>query len=67
MNDADFGALVTRIRNALGCGKDLAADYARAIGDDPTIQLGNVVILDEEGRIIARVPASVLEPQRLPA
>ena len=67
MTDSEFAALVNRIRNALGCGKDLANDYATAIGDTPEIQNGNVVIRDESGRIIARVPESVLEPRPLPA
>ena len=67
MTEPEFAALVNRIRNALGCGKDLAGDYAAAIGDSPEIQNGNVVIRDESGRIIARVPESVLASGPLPA
>lgn len=61
MTESDHDALVTRIRNALGCGKDLAEDYAKAIEKRPEVELGKVLVRDEAGRIIARVPESVLD------
>ncbi len=58
---SDLEALASRIRNAINCGRDLALDYAKAIGDNPEIQNGQVLVRNEEGRIIVRVPQSVLE------
>ena len=52
--------LVSRIRNALGCSKDLATEYAAAIGGAPEIAHGKILLRNEEGRIIAYVPESVL-------
>ena len=60
MTDADSAELASRIQNALGCGKELATDYARAIGDKPEIQHGKIIVRDESGRIIAHIPESVL-------
>ena len=42
MTEPEFGALVSRIRNALGCSKELASDYATAIGETPEIENGKV-------------------------
>jgi hypothetical protein len=44
----------------LGCSKDLAEDYAKGISDPPEIIHGKIVVRDPEGRIMARVPDSVL-------
>ena len=60
MIDIDLQALAIRIRQTLGCGKELAEDYARGIGDPPEIIHGNILVRDTDGRIIARVPDSVL-------
>ncbi len=60
MIDTDIQTLATRIRQALGCGKDLAEDYARGIGDPPEIIHGKILVRDPDGRIIARVPESVI-------
>ncbi len=60
MTDIDLETLATRIRQSLGCSKDLAADYARGISDPPEIIHGKIVVRDPEGRIMARVPESVL-------
>jgi hypothetical protein len=53
--------LVSRIRNALGCSKDLAEEYAATIGETPEIVHGKILLRNEDGRIIAYVPESVLE------
>jgi hypothetical protein len=53
--------LVSRIRNALGCSKDMAEEYAAAIGESPEIVHGKILLRNEDGRIIAYVPESVLE------
>jgi hypothetical protein len=58
---ADFATVVTRIQNALGCSKDMAAEYARAIGDKPEVAHGKIMVRNENQRIIAYVPASVLD------
>jgi hypothetical protein len=57
----DLEALASRIRNAINCGRDLALDYASAIGENPEIQNGQVLVRNEDGRIIVRVPQGVLE------
>lgn len=62
MTDTDIEALATRIRQTLGCGKELADDYAQGIGDPPEIIHGRVLVRNSEGRIIARVPETVLLP-----
>jgi hypothetical protein len=61
MTEAENDSLVTRIRNALGCGKDLAGDYAKAIGDAPEVAHGKINVRDSFGRIIAHVPITVLD------
>ncbi|MCE9519103.1 MAG: hypothetical protein K8R87_06080 [Verrucomicrobia bacterium] len=61
MNQTDLESLATRIRNTINCGRELAQDYAAMIGDTPEIQAGQVILRNAEGRIIARVPQSVLE------
>ena len=60
MTDAAIAELVLRIQNALGCGRELAGDYAAAIGDKPEIQHGKIIVRDSDGRIIAHIPESVL-------
>ena len=60
-NDVHFATLVSRIRNALGCGKDIATDYAKLIGDKPEIVGAKIQVRNEDNRVIAYVPASVLE------
>ena len=60
MTDTSIETLAVRIRQTLGCGKDLAEDYARGIGDPPEIIHGKILVRDSDGRIIARVPDSVL-------
>jgi hypothetical protein len=60
MTDTDLQTLAARIRQSLSCSKDLAEDYAKGIGDPPEVIHGKVVVRDEDKRIIARVPVSVL-------
>ncbi|MEZ5387738.1 MAG: hypothetical protein R3F13_19695 [Prosthecobacter sp.] len=60
MTDIDLETLAVRIRQSLGCSKDLAADYAKGISNPPEIIHGKIVVRDLEGRIMARVPESVL-------
>ena len=62
MTDADRTLLAQNIRSILACGKVLSDDYAAAVGDTPEIITGNIVIRNEEGRIVARIPESVLVP-----
>jgi hypothetical protein len=60
MTETEREAIATSIRNVLGCGKELAHDYTAAIADPPEIEHGQIVIRNESGRIVARVPESVL-------
>ena len=60
MTDFDPETLAVRIRQSLGCSKDLAADYVKGISNPPEIIHGKIVVRDPEGRIVARVPESVL-------
>ncbi len=60
MTDIDLETLAVRIRQSLGCSKDLAADYAKGISNPPEIIHGKILVRDAEGRIVARVPDSVL-------
>ena len=60
MTEQELNTLITRIRSTLGCSKELAGDYAAAITDPPEIQNGQVVIRSAEGRILTRLPESVL-------
>jgi hypothetical protein len=61
MTETDFDTIVTRVRNALGCSKDMAKEYAKAIGENPEIVHGKILLRNEDHRIIAYVPVSVLE------
>lgn len=61
---SDLEALASRIRNTINCGRDLALDYAKAIGEKPEIQAGQVLVRNEEGRIIVRIPEGVLESRK---
>jgi len=60
MTEAAFDDLVKRIRNSLDCSKELAADYAKSIGETPEIQNGQILVRNEDKRIVARIPESVL-------
>lgn len=60
MTGIDLETLATRIRQSLGCSKDLAVDYAKGIGNPPEIIHGKILVRDADGRIVARVPDSVL-------
>lgn len=62
MTETDQQALAIRIRQTLGCGKELAEDYAKGIGDPPEIIHGKILVRNSEGHIIARVPDTVLIP-----
>ncbi len=61
MNEDDFAALVTRIRNSLGCSRDLAVEYAKTIGSSPEIVHGKILVRNENARVIAYIPESVLK------
>lgn len=63
MTAPDIDSLTSRIRTALCCGRDLARDYATAIGNNPEIQGGQIIVRNEEGRVIARIPESVLQEE----
>ncbi len=60
MTDPELQSFAIRIRQSLGCSKELAVDYAKGIGDPPEIIHGKILVRDAEGRIVARVPDSVL-------
>jgi hypothetical protein len=56
----EFQRLVARIA-ALGINEDLAGDYAAIVGDIHQFDAdGNVLVIDEHGRHLATLPASVL-------
>ena len=61
MTESEIDALARRIRRAIDCGPDLAHDYAVAMGDSPEIVGGQIVVRNESGRIVVRVPMTVLE------
>lgn len=61
MEDTAYNDLAKRIRNELGCSRELAADYAAAIGDKPELEGEKVVVRNDSGRIIARLPKKVLD------
>jgi hypothetical protein len=61
MTPQAFESLVTNIRSHLGCSEELAAEYAKDIGDTPEIESGQILNRNQDGRIIATFPASVLE------
>ena len=60
MTDIDFATIVSRVRNALGCSKDMATEYAAAIGESPEVGHGKIMVRNEDRRIVAYVPVSVL-------
>ena len=57
----ELATIVSRIQNALGCSKDMATEYAKAIGENPEIVHGKILLRNEQNRIVAYVPATVLE------
>ncbi|HSI63643.1 MAG TPA: hypothetical protein VLE43_11010 [Candidatus Saccharimonadia bacterium] len=61
MNETEVAAIAARIQNALGCSKGMAVDYAKTIGANPEVAHGKIAVRNEDNRIIAYVPASVLE------
>ena len=61
MTDIDMPTVVTRIQNALGCSKDMAAEYAKAIGENPEVVHGKILVRNEDNRLIAHIPVSVLD------
>jgi hypothetical protein len=57
----EFRQLVARIAAVAGISEDLASDYAVLIGDIHQFdENGNVMVIDEQGRHIATLPAAVL-------
>ena len=65
MTDEEFSGLVARIRQALGCGQELALDYAKGLGESPEVVHGKMLVRNDEGRIIARVPVEVWQMGQL--
>ena len=65
MTDEEFTGLVARIRQALGCGQELALDYAKGLGETPEVVHGKMLVRNDEGRIIARVPVEVWQMGQL--
>ena len=61
MTETDLATIITRVQNALGCSKDMATEYARAIGENPEVVHGKILLRNEDHRIIAYLPVSVLE------
>lgn len=55
-----FLALVDRIK-ALGYDEETAAEYASLIGDTPMVDGDQVVVIDENGQELARLPASIYD------
>jgi len=60
MTETDKTLLAQNIRTTLACGKELSEDYAGAIGDTPEILHGRIIVRNEDGRIVARIPDTVL-------
>lgn len=55
MTEADFNNLVDRIM-ALGHTEEIAAYYARLIGDTPALdEKGLTVVSDENGQVLVRL------------
>ena len=52
--------LIARIQKAVGCSKDLARDYAAAMGEAPEIENGEILVRDESRKIIAHLPQKIL-------
>jgi hypothetical protein len=61
MTDTEIDAIAARIQNALGCSKGMAIDYAKTIGANPEVAHGKIAVRNEDNRIIAYVPATVME------
>lgn len=61
MPQPDLATIVTRIQFALGCTKDMAIEYAKIIGENPEVVYGKILLRNDQNRIIAYVPATVLE------
>lgn len=61
MTESEFQTRVARLCQVMACGRDLATDYVRGMGDNPVVEHGKIIVRDEDGHIIARVPASILE------
>jgi plasmid maintenance system antidote protein VapI len=47
MPQPEFATVVTLIRNALGCSKDMAIEYAKAIGENPEVAHDKILIRNE--------------------
>jgi hypothetical protein len=60
MSEIDATTVAARIQQAVGCSKEMAAEYSRAMGQNPEVVRGKVVVRNAENRIIAYIPASVL-------
>ena len=61
MTAPDTAIVASRIQNFLGCSKDMATEYAKAIGENPEVVHGKILLRNEQNRIVAYVPATVLE------
>ncbi len=61
MTDTEVAAIAARIQNALGCSKGMAIEYAHTLAANPEVAHGKIAVRNEDNRIIAYVPASVLE------
>jgi hypothetical protein len=64
MPQPELATVVSRIQNALGCSKDMAREYAAAIGGNPEVVHGKILLRNSENRIIAYLPVSVLDPEK---
>lgn len=62
MTPCDFNDLARRLAKHLGIANDAAEDLAAHLGDVwKTDDQDHVLIRDDEGKVLARVPMQVLE------
>lgn len=58
-----FNDLARRLAKHLGISRDAAEDLAALLGDVwETDDLDHVLIREDEGKVVARVPMKVIEP-----
>ena len=62
MTPSDFNDLARRLAKHLGISRDAAEDLAALLGDvRETDDQNHVLIRDDEGKVLARVPMAMLE------
>lgn len=62
MDTNSFNALIDEIM-ALGHNEDTAAKFARLIGDTPAFDTDGLVVVEEEGAVLARLKLKFFDGQ----